>query len=263
MGRRDAVQERCCGCHRTPLVGETVYVLRHGSVLCELCRALEPDPPMRLAARPRARVRAHDEADGSPGGLGPSAEPRGGLELRIPPVEPFTVSSTISKPREEVFEYLADIANHPEFTDHYLVDWRLTREESYGTGAGARFRMKAPFSRFSLGGHRRSPRSSRRSGSSSAAAAASTTASGCSAPTRCARPGRQHQARVHARDRAPAAFGPADGVARRQAAGPAARPPRRSAGCGRSSRRTAGGASAPRSPVADPSCGAAITLSPP
>ena len=59
------------------------------------------------------------------------------------------MSSTISKPREEVFEYLADIANHPEFTDHYLVDWRLTREDSYGTGAGARFRIKAPFSRFS------------------------------------------------------------------------------------------------------------------
>lgn len=58
------------------------------------------------------------------------------------------MSATISKPREEVFEYLADIANHPEFTDHYLVDWRLTREVSYGTGAGARFRMKQPFRRF-------------------------------------------------------------------------------------------------------------------
>ena len=64
-------------------------------------------------------------------------------------MEPFTVESTISRPREEVFEYLADIANHPEFTDHYLVDWRLTREDSYGAGAGARFRMKAPLSRFS------------------------------------------------------------------------------------------------------------------
>jgi uncharacterized protein YndB with AHSA1/START domain len=63
-------------------------------------------------------------------------------------VEPFTVESTISRPREEVFEYLADIANHAEFTDHYLVDWRLTREDSYGTGAGARFRIKAPLSRF-------------------------------------------------------------------------------------------------------------------
>ena len=58
------------------------------------------------------------------------------------------MTETISRPREEVFEYLADIANHAEFTDHYLVDWRLTREDSYGTGAGARFRMKAPLSRF-------------------------------------------------------------------------------------------------------------------
>ncbi len=63
-------------------------------------------------------------------------------------MDPFTVSTTIAVPREQVFEYLADIANHPEFTDHYLVDWRLTREESYGTGAGARFRAKAPLNRF-------------------------------------------------------------------------------------------------------------------
>ena len=47
------------------------------------------------------------------------------------------MTATISKPREEVFEYLADIANHPEFTDHYLVDWRLTREGSYGDSGKA------------------------------------------------------------------------------------------------------------------------------
>lgn len=64
-------------------------------------------------------------------------------------MDPFTVSTTIAKPREEVFAYLADIANHPEFCDHYLVDWHLTRENPYGAGAGARFRIKAPFSRFS------------------------------------------------------------------------------------------------------------------
>jgi uncharacterized protein YndB with AHSA1/START domain len=64
-------------------------------------------------------------------------------------VEPITVSTTISVPREQVFEYLADIANHAEFTDHFLVDWHLTRIDSYGTGAGARFRVKAPLSRFS------------------------------------------------------------------------------------------------------------------
>jgi uncharacterized protein YndB with AHSA1/START domain len=64
-------------------------------------------------------------------------------------VDPITVSTTIDKPREQVFAYLADIANHPEFSDHYQVDWRLTRENSVGSGAGARFRIKAPFNRFS------------------------------------------------------------------------------------------------------------------
>lgn len=57
-------------------------------------------------------------------------------------MEPVTVSTTIARPREEVFAYLADIANHPEFTDHYLVDWRLTREQTSGRGAGARFALK-------------------------------------------------------------------------------------------------------------------------
>jgi len=63
-------------------------------------------------------------------------------------MEPFTVTTTIAKPREEVWEYLSDIANHPEFTDHYLVDWRLTRVQTRGAGAGARFRVKAPMNRF-------------------------------------------------------------------------------------------------------------------
>jgi uncharacterized protein YndB with AHSA1/START domain len=63
-------------------------------------------------------------------------------------VEPFTVSTTIAKPREQVYEYLADIANHAEFSDHYLVDWHLTRVDPYGPGAGARFRIKAPMQRF-------------------------------------------------------------------------------------------------------------------
>jgi hypothetical protein len=64
-------------------------------------------------------------------------------------VEPFTVSTTIARPRELVYEYLADVANHAEFSDHYMVDWHLTRVNSYGAGAGARFRIKAPLNRFS------------------------------------------------------------------------------------------------------------------
>jgi uncharacterized protein YndB with AHSA1/START domain len=66
-------------------------------------------------------------------------------------VDPLTVSIVIDAPRERVFDYLQDIANHPEFTDHYLVDWHLTRIDSVGQGAGARFRVKAPRNRFSWG----------------------------------------------------------------------------------------------------------------
>ena len=53
-------------------------------------------------------------------------------------MDPVTVSVKIDRPREEVFAYLADIANHPEFTDHYLKHWRLTR-----------FKVDAPLQRFS------------------------------------------------------------------------------------------------------------------
>ncbi|HEY7892899.1 MAG TPA: SRPBCC family protein [Solirubrobacteraceae bacterium] len=63
-------------------------------------------------------------------------------------MDPVTASIVIDAPRERVFDYLHDIANHPEFTDHYLVDWRLTRIDSVGEGAGARFRVKAPGVRF-------------------------------------------------------------------------------------------------------------------
>ena len=61
------------------------------------------------------------------------------------------MSIVVDAPRERVFDYLQDIANHPEFTDHYLVDWHLTRIDSVGLGAGARFRIKAPRNRFSWG----------------------------------------------------------------------------------------------------------------
>ncbi len=66
-------------------------------------------------------------------------------------MDPVTVSVHIDKPREEVFDYLADIANHAEFMDHFLKDWRLTRVESYGTGAGARFKADGRFDRFGWG----------------------------------------------------------------------------------------------------------------
>ncbi len=64
-------------------------------------------------------------------------------------MDPVSVSITVGRPREEVFDYLVDIANHAEFTDHFLTDWHLTREDPVGRGAGARFRVKAPLQRFS------------------------------------------------------------------------------------------------------------------
>jgi uncharacterized protein YndB with AHSA1/START domain len=66
-------------------------------------------------------------------------------------VDPITVDVTIARPREDIFEYLLDIANHAEFNDHFMVDWRLTREDSYGYGAGARYRVQAPLNRFPWG----------------------------------------------------------------------------------------------------------------
>lgn len=64
-------------------------------------------------------------------------------------VQPVSATTRIARPREEVFEYLADIANHPEFLDHFIEDWRMLRVDSYGRGAGARFRVDAPRRRFS------------------------------------------------------------------------------------------------------------------
>jgi len=66
-------------------------------------------------------------------------------------VDPVTASVTIARPRADVFDYLADVANHPEFKDHFLVEWHLTREDSHGRGAGARFREKLPLNRFGWG----------------------------------------------------------------------------------------------------------------
>jgi uncharacterized protein YndB with AHSA1/START domain len=64
-------------------------------------------------------------------------------------VDPVVASTVIGRPREEVFDYLADISNLPEFSDHYMEDFRLTRLDPVGRGAGARFRLDAPLNRFS------------------------------------------------------------------------------------------------------------------
>jgi uncharacterized protein YndB with AHSA1/START domain len=57
-----------------------------------------------------------------------------------------TVSTTISAPREDVFDFVCDLAARPSYTDHYMDDYRLARVHPVGVGAAARFRLDAPFS---------------------------------------------------------------------------------------------------------------------
>jgi uncharacterized protein YndB with AHSA1/START domain len=48
---------------------------------------------------------------------------------------------TIDRSPEEVFEYLLDYGSRPEFAPAVYRDLRLARVESYGVGAGGRFRL--------------------------------------------------------------------------------------------------------------------------
>jgi uncharacterized protein YndB with AHSA1/START domain len=59
----------------------------------------------------------------------------------------ITVSRSVDAPREQVFRYLSDIANHAEFSDHYLHDFRLERLDSRGVGASASYRLDFPLGR--------------------------------------------------------------------------------------------------------------------
>jgi len=52
---------------------------------------------------------------------------------------PLSAEIEIDVPRERAFEAIADLARRPSFTDHFLTELHLTRIESRGIGAGARF----------------------------------------------------------------------------------------------------------------------------
>ena len=66
-------------------------------------------------------------------------------------MQAFTLETTVARPRELVYDYLADVAHHPEFLDHFLKEWHMTREETFGLGAGGCFRAEVPFQRFPWG----------------------------------------------------------------------------------------------------------------
>jgi uncharacterized protein YndB with AHSA1/START domain len=57
---------------------------------------------------------------------------------------PVSAEIEIDAPRGRVFETIADLARRPSFTDHFLTDFHLTRIESSGIGAGARYRVASP-----------------------------------------------------------------------------------------------------------------------
>lgn len=58
-------------------------------------------------------------------------------------MKPVTVSTTIDRPREEVYDLLDDISRHEAFTDHFLVDWHLAGPAS-GVGASVTMTVRAP-----------------------------------------------------------------------------------------------------------------------
>ena len=58
-----------------------------------------------------------------------------------------TVSVVISAPREQVFDFVCDLAGRPAYTDHFMRDYRLARVDPVGVGAAARFQMRAPLAK--------------------------------------------------------------------------------------------------------------------
>ena len=47
VDQRAAGRTRCHSCNRTPLMGERIYVYDSGRMLCELCRVVRRDAPVR------------------------------------------------------------------------------------------------------------------------------------------------------------------------------------------------------------------------
>jgi polyketide cyclase/dehydrase/lipid transport protein len=58
-------------------------------------------------------------------------------------MKPVAVSTTVARPLSEVFEFLAVLANHEAFLDHFLVEWSFSGPAS-GVGAKGRARTDAP-----------------------------------------------------------------------------------------------------------------------
>jgi hypothetical protein len=60
-------------------------------------------------------------------------------------VKPVTVSATVPKPAQEVYDFLDVLANHEPFVDHLFTDWSFSGPKR-GVGAKAEARANAPMS---------------------------------------------------------------------------------------------------------------------
>jgi uncharacterized protein YndB with AHSA1/START domain len=69
---------------------------------------------------------------------------------RIAAVRQVTVAITISAPREQIYDFVVDLAARPAFTDHYLEDYRLARANPVGKGAAARFKLRNQYAELSI-----------------------------------------------------------------------------------------------------------------
>jgi uncharacterized protein YndB with AHSA1/START domain len=57
---------------------------------------------------------------------------------------PVSAQIEVDVPRERAFAAISDLAVRPSFTDDFLGGFHLTRIESSGVGAGARFKVGTP-----------------------------------------------------------------------------------------------------------------------
>jgi uncharacterized protein YndB with AHSA1/START domain len=59
-------------------------------------------------------------------------------------VGPITITTSIDAPREQIFDFISDLAIRPSWIDHFASDYRVQRIPASGRGAAARFRVDAP-----------------------------------------------------------------------------------------------------------------------
>jgi uncharacterized protein YndB with AHSA1/START domain len=57
-------------------------------------------------------------------------------------MKPITVTTSIDRPIEKVYDHLDDLDNHEAFTDHFMTEWTPTSEKRTGVGAKVRFKVK-------------------------------------------------------------------------------------------------------------------------